>query len=338
MKQAVRARGAWRRRVARRAEQNDSRVLRGSRRRLGATPARHPLAVVLVAASCSVYLWSPARARACAACACGDPTVTVMGAQQPFDNRVRVALEFQHRRDGIGGSGVDRIELNEQRLSLSAAYAPWRWLMLSVSVPFVRRELSDVTLATDTLWGPGDAEVRARAFVFRDRAFAPTHLLAINTGMRLPTAPLDRDATGAYREPELQAGSGSFDPLLGLSYAWFAHPWSAYVSEIVYIPSRGRADFRVGTSWRGTHTLQYQFGTAFALRGGLDFRLEQRARSGSTIEPDSGGFVLFLSPSMVWTPATDLVLSASVHLPVLNALYGLHDEGVFFGLGAAYDI
>jgi len=285
-----------------------------------------------------VVAYAPQRALACAACACGDPTLTVMGAQQPFENRLRLALDLQTRTDALGRKGIDRVELNEQRLTLSIAYAPAAWLMLSVAVPSVRRELSDVTLAKDTVWGLSDIEVRARAFVFRDRALGPRHLLALVGGLRLPTAPLERDQSGAYRDSELQVGGGSFDPLGGVSYAFFANPWSLYVSEIVYVPTQGRADFRVGTSWRGTHAVQYQLLPELALRAGADFRLAAPTMNGDVREPDSGGFVLFAAPALVWSPAPDLVVSLDAHVPVLNALIGHHDEGVFATLGAAYDV
>jgi len=290
------------------------------------------LALVLFAVS------SPAPVRACAACACGDPTLTVMGAQQPFEGRLRVALDLQYRSDALGRDGVDRVELNEERMTLSVAYAPSRWLMLSLAVPTVRREISDVTLATDTVWGLSDLELRARAFVFRDRALAPRHLLALVGGVRVPTGRLERDASGEYRAPELQVGTGSFDPLGGVSYAFFADPWSLYASEIVYVPTQGPADFRVGTSLRGTHAVQYQVLRELALRAGVDFRLEAASTRGAADEPDSGGLILFAAPALIWSPAMDLVLSLDVHIPLWNALTGRHDEGVFAMLGAAYDV
>ena len=47
--------------------------------------------------------------------------------------------------------------------------------------------------------------------------------------------------------------------------------------------------------------------------------------------------MLFLSPSVVFSPLTDLVLNLDVHVPVINALTGDHDEGVIIALGGAFD-
>ncbi len=299
---------------------------------------RTPLLLLGVgcALACSAAL--PRTAAACSMCETGDPTLTVMGAQQPFDQRLRLALELQYRTDALGQPHVNQVKLNEERLALSVAYAPVSWLMLSASLPLLRRELTYVDLSKDMLITPGDTELRARAFVWRDRDFAPHHLLGLIAGLRIPTGPIERDSNGAYRAPELQAGSGSFDPLAGVSYAFFADPWSVYASEVVYIPTQGTADYRVGTSWRGTHTLQYQLGHHFALRAGAEFRLEARSKNAQGYEPDTGGFILFGVPSLVWSPLTDLVFNLDLHIPVVNALYGYHDEGLFAMLGAAYDL
>jgi hypothetical protein len=295
-----------------------------------------PRQTLLVVAALSA--WFPQHARACASCACGDPTLTVMGAEQPFAGRLRLSVEAQYRRDAVGRETVDRVQLQELRTHVAVAYAPLPWLMLSLTLPLIARDLTDVTLSRERLVSVGDIELYGRLYFFRDRAFAPTHTLGVQAGMRMPTAPLLRDSSGAYREPELQPGTGSFDPALGLSYLMSADPWSAFVSEIVYVPTRGLVDFQVGTSWRGTHALQYQLSTALALRAGVNHRLEASSRHGAALEPDSGGFIAFATLAAVWTPAEDLVLLSQVQVPIVNALRGVHDEGLFASVGAVYDL
>jgi hypothetical protein len=295
-----------------------------------------PPAWLLVACG---LLAEPSSARACATCACGDPTLTVMGAQQPYANRFRPSLEFQYRTDAVGEAGVDRVELREQRLTLGVAYAPLEWLMLSATLPLLWRTVTDVSLAETSLFSPGDLELRSRIYFWRDREFAPRHLLAAVAGLQLPTAPLDQEASGEYLEPELQGGTGAFQPVLGASYSFFADPWSVYASELAYIPFHSRADWHNGAAWRGSHVVQYQFVDWFAARFGANFRWEMRTRRDQPPdpEPDTGGFVLFLMPSVVLSPVTDLVINIDLQLPVVNALFGDHDEGPLFAVAVAYD-
>jgi hypothetical protein len=289
--------------------------------------------LVLVAALSAL---TPRAALACASCACGDPTLTVMGAEQPFAGRLRLAVEAQYRRDAVGLD--DRVELQELRTTMSLAYAPLHWLMLSLTMPLVARELVDVTLARERLLSPGDLELYGRVYVFRDRAFAPTHTLGMQLGMRIPTGPLLRDGSGAYRAPELQPGSGTFDPSAGITYLLSADPWSLFVSEVVYLSTQSSLDLRVGNSWRGTHALQYQMISAVALRAGVNHRLEARSQHGGAVDPDSGGFIAFATLAVVWTPVSDLVLLSQLQVPFVNALNGVHDEGLFASVGAVYDL
>lgn len=282
---------------------------------------------------------APARAHACATCTCGDPTLTTMGLQQPFAGRVRLSVELRYRQDAVGQVGLDRTELSERRASVAVAVAPWDWAMFSLVLPVMHRSVTDVSGADDTVFGLGDVELKARAIVFRDRSFAPQHLLGVLAGLRLPTAPLLQNSAGNYLDPELQAGTGSFDPSLGLSYAFFADPWSIYVSEQVVLPTGGRGDWRMGASLLGSHAVQYQFDPMWGVRLGANIRLDDRAKrySPNRVEPDTGGFVAYAAPALIVSPLTDLVLNLEVNVPVINALVGHHDEGFAVSLGVAFD-
>jgi hypothetical protein len=291
------------------------------------------LAIVVVCASFAGVL-TPSAARACAACSIGDPTLTVMGNAQTFEGRLRVALELQHRTDAVGREGIDRLELSEQRAAASVAWAPLRWLMLSASVPVLRRVLNEVSLAETTVFNLGDAEVRARGVVYQDTDLQPTHILAIAAGVKLPTAPIDDNAIN----PDFEPGSGSWDPLGGITYSLFVDDWSLYLSELGYLATESRAGWTLGSSWRGTHTVQYQLVRELAFRLGLNTRWERRIElADGTKERDSGGFILFTVPGVLYSPVMDLVLSLDVHVPTLNLLKGTHEEGPMFALGAAYD-
>jgi hypothetical protein len=261
-----------------------------------------------------------------------------MGAEQPFAGRLRLAVETQYRRDAVGVANADRVELEELRTSMSLAYAPLRSLMLSLTLPFIGRQLTDVTLARERLLTIGDVELYGRLYVFRDRAFAPTHTVGLQLGVRAPTGPLLRDQRGALREPELQPGTGSFAASAGVTYLMAADPWSVFVSEIVYLPARGATDFRLGVSWRGTHALQYQLAPELALRAGANHRLEAPSFRGAQVEPDTGGFITFATLALVWKPVTDLVMVSELQVPFVNALRGSHNEGIFASLGAVYDL
>ncbi|MEZ4327816.1 MAG: hypothetical protein R3B40_21535 [Polyangiales bacterium] len=281
---------------------------------------------------------SPTRVRACATCSVGDRTLTSIGAAQPYRGRVRLSLGATYREDGVGTPGVDALELRELRLELGAAYSPRSWLTLTVTAPLLRRDLTFANLARDVSWNFGDMTVLARGVLFRDRALAPRHLLSVQAGLELPTARAQRDASQQVLPLELQAGSGSWDPSIGLTYAHFADPWSAYVSSVLSVPTRGFDRSRGGASLSTVVNLQVQPSAAFGIRAGALVRVDATSREGGRVEPDSGGVIAYLTMGMIASPVTDLTVQAGVSVPVLNDLRGQHREGLAVNLGVSLDL
>ena len=275
---------------------------------------------------------------ACATCGCGDPTLTGLGAEKPFQNRLRASLDFRYRTDAIGQPNVDRIDLQEARLDAQLAWAPTDRLFLLASAPILDRTVGYVNGARTNAFAFGDAELRLKAFVAQDRAFAPRHLFSLMAGLKLPTARREQAEDGSYLPIETQPGTGSWDPTLGLSYAYFPRPWSVYTSVQGSAPLRGTADFRASPSMRTTVSVQRQFIPQLAARLGFDGRLDARSFEDGRPERDSSGFVGFVTPQVLVSPTADLVVVLSAYIPVVEALAGYHDEGVIWGAAVAYDL
>lgn len=284
-----------------------------------------------------LMLVSPRELWACAACACGDPTLTVMGTEKPFAGRFRLSLELQHRSDEVGLDRVNRIELSEQRLDLGLSYVPYSWLGFSLRAPLIRRDVREVNLAQTERVRFGDLEVRAHFFPLEHKTMNQRHVLQLILGAELPTGSIEHDAAGRPLRPEIQPGSGSVDPFAGVAYGLFLSPLSFYASATVYVPTEGFAEIRGGTALRSSLTAQYDFSSVIGARLSLDSRLEDRTEMHGEVEPDTGGFIAYVSPELVVSPLTDLILRAVVRIPVIDALYGAHDEGPMFLVGAAHD-
>jgi hypothetical protein len=278
------------------------------------------------------------RAAACGTCGCGDPTLTAFGTEKPFENRLRASLELRLRSEEIGRARVDQISMQEGRLDGHLAWAPHERVFLLLTAPLIRREVRYVNEAKAVAAGLGDVELRLKGFVAQDAPAFPRHLLAINAGLRLPTAPRQERADGTRLPMEMQMGSGSWDPLLGVSYAYFLRPWSLYASLQGSMPLRDTSTFRASPSLRSSLSVQRQFSLRFALRLGIDTRVDAKSYEGGEPERDSGGFVGFLSPDLLLGLADDLLAVASVRVPVVQALAGYHREHPLWGMGLSYDL
>jgi hypothetical protein len=295
-----------------------------------------PTSILLLA---SLLLLVPGReALACATCACGDPTLTSMGTEQPFSGRLRLSTLLRGWGQTVGQDNVDALRLREARMDLGIAYAPLPWLFLSATLPLQAREVRTVSLARERGWGVGDVEVSAKAFLFQDKQFSADHLFSVLAGVKLPTAPEVRAADGTLLDLDTQLGSGSVDPLAGLAYQHFRGDWSFLASATGFLPTRGVLGFRAGASLRTTLAAQFQPSARWAVRMGLDGRLEAQGDINGEKEEDGGGFIAYASPDVLFSPATDIVVAAGVRVPFLNALHGRVAPTPIAMLSVAYDL
>lgn len=276
-------------------------------------------------------------ARACAVCGCGDSTLTTMGSEAPYAGRLRASLEVRYREDAIGTPGENRIDLAEGRIDASLSWAIHERFVLGATLPALLRTVEYVNLAHQTTVGLGDAEVRGKFIAYKDRPFGAHHVLATTLGVKLPTAPEVDGEAGQPLPLELQPGTGSFDPIIGLSYATFQGDWSGYASAHAYFSTPGRGGDRASSSLRFSASAQRKIVTALALRLGVDTRIDARATEDGRPEEDSGGFIGFLSPEVLLSPGGDVTFVAAVRIPVVNALTGDHEESAIASLAVAVD-
>ena len=181
-------------------------------------------------------------------CNCGDPTLTAVGVEQPYRNRVRAGIEERYgsHTQGDGASAASRSSCcarrcsargRRTRASLSALVVPW---MTTWVTPSTGR-------ARDYQRPRRHRAVGARALVGRDKSFGAHHLLWATAGLKLPTAPrIDDDAGFPYADDD-QPGSGSWDPFVGVTYAWYSGAlWSAYACGSYRYTTTGWHGYRRG--------------------------------------------------------------------------------------------
>jgi hypothetical protein len=262
--------------------------------------------------------------------------LTALGNEKPLAGRVRGAAELSLQSQTSGRPLLDELTVSEQRLRLQAAWAPAARIFLLATLPLVGRDVGYVNLARRRLVGIGDLELRGKVFLWEDRSFSPRHLIAASAGIRLPTAPWGRDARGTPWPSELQAGTGALMPLVGLSYSVFRFPWSGYVGVEGSAPLYARAELRPGRGLVASAGVQRQV-SVLAGRLGIDLRADQPAQENGRADADSGGLMGYLSPALLVTPVTDLLLVATVRLPVASQLSGRQRPGAIVEIAAAYD-
>ena len=283
-------------------------------------------------------LWVAAEASACGTCSVGDPTLTVVGFEQPKANRVRTSAALRHRSDSIGETEVDRLTLSEQRMELAGAYSPTDRFSLSLMMPLVHRLITEVNLAEASIWAPGDLDFRMRGVIWRDRKFAPQHLVSLIGGLEFPTSSIEYDQDGVPLPLEFQAGTGSWDPIVGASYTMFSDPWSVYVSSIAIFPTKGIADTQASKSFRQTVLGQYQPWKFLAFQLGAEFRIDGPGYIAGVRDPNTGGHITYGTLGIIGLPHEKIMVHATAALPIVQRLDGTHREGFAFTAGLVYEI
>jgi hypothetical protein len=283
-------------------------------------------------------LWVAAEASACGTCSVGDPTLTVVGFEQPKANRVRTSAALRHRSDSIGETEVDQLTLSEQRMELAGAYSPTDRFSLSLMMPLVHRLITEVNLAEASIWAPGDLDFRMRGVIWRDRKFAPRHLVSLIGGLEFPTSSIEYDQNGVPLPLEFQAGTGSWDPIVGASYTMFSDPWSVYVSSIAIFPTKGIADTQASNSFRQTVLGQFQPWKFLAFQVGAEFRIDGPGYVAGVRDPNTGGHITYGTLGIVGLPHEKIMVHATAALPIVQRLDGTHREGFAFTAGLVYEI
>ena len=289
-----------------------------------------------VLAACSLVLAILANVRvvrACSTCTVGDPTLTVMGAEQPTDGRLRFSSSLRWRRERV----LQGHTLVERRVELGVAWSPIARVTLSVGVPVVSRRARFPNLAEERSLGLGDVDVRARVLLFRDRELAPRHLLAAVLGLELPTAV--RSAGPYTDDPEHQSGTRTWDPIVGLTYGRFAGPWSVHALAVLLTPaSEGVGRVRGGPSLRASLHAQWQPWSALGFALGLDGRVDGREHVDGARDDATGGATIYGGGGLVLAPREDVVLDLRIAAPLWQRLRGGHVEGWVAFVGATIDV
>lgn len=275
------------------------------------------------------------QAQACSTCKCGDYTITLLGAEKPFENRFRIGFDTLARSE-TQGSGVDERKTDEWRSLLGLAWSVNENLTLAAQIPWVRKEIEDGNLAELEAEGLGDIDLIGRYVLYRSGSGSGRHLAGLRAGVRLPTADEIKDG-GEKLDIDVQPDAGSTVPNLGGWYSYFRFPWFVSSSVTAFHFSEAHQDFEPGDALVGSVLTQYALGQTFALQGGLDARYSEKNQFSGVDDPDSGGTLTMVFAGAAFRALDELILNAGVQIPLLEDLNGDQDEDPSFRFGLAYD-
>ena len=226
------------------------------------------------------------------------------------------------------------------RSTLFGLWTPHPRITVSLIVPWITDWVTPATGPRQLINGLGDMELSGRVLLFRDKRFAAHHLLWGSAGLKMPTGPRIKDDQGFPYADDDQPGSGSWDPFVGATYAYFSGAlWSAFANLGYRQTTVGYHGYRRGSVLTWTAAAQAQPWNWGAFQLGLDGTWSQADELGNGHDmPNTGGTVIRLAPAFVAAPRMDLTMRLAVLIPAYQNWYGVQNEGVQVSLSIVYDI
>lgn len=276
--------------------------------------------------------------QACATCLAGDPTITTMGTEKPFAGRLRVSVDYLTRGEKAGEPGISEYEIDEQRTTYSASYAPSEQWIFAASLPVINKEVKRFDLSREEANGIGDADLSARWYIGNTLRVMSRHLWGLQFGIRVPTSS-EETSNGIPVDIDAQPGAGATIPNLGVWYGRFQTPWFFYTSaSYQHAVDTGYEDYRAGDVLLLTGHSQFALGVNLALSFSLDGRWKEKDRYSGVTDHNSGGLLVMATPGIAWTPVTDLVVNLTYQIPAIEDFNGRQEEEPNFRVGITYDI
>jgi len=308
------------------------------------------LVLGLTALAAALSLATIDVAGACTVCSRGDPLAPAADGHGEGGD-LRVALDGEALSQRSGTPGVSSMEdvLDQYTLKLTGVYSPFPSLNLVASVPFTRKKMrmehgaaASVPVAAPTdRTGIGDVDVGARWFFWESLNVRARMRqgLAITAGTSLPTGPSDpRFLLGQPNAQHAQIGSGAFGPYAGLSYRLQRDPYAALLSVSGRVHDANDQGYRYGGAFLWTAQGQWSPAEWIALGLGLDGHDGGRDRLDGVPVQNTGGAVVWASPSAFLNVYRRTWLTLKAQVPVHSRLVGDQSVGSVFTAGIQYAV
>ena len=258
-----------------------------------------------------------------------------------FVGGTRLSATYLHEEGGGLRSGTRSVanpndfQRSRDTLVLGATHGLQRGTDVTLLAPFLRTDATfgDGLGAVDTDHAAlGDMSLTLRQRVHHEvweRSAWSTSVLA---GLQFPTGDDDERSNGRLLPPGLQAGSGSFDPYLGLASTLELDRLRIDSNLLDLRPTQGSQDFESGDVFSASLTAGYRVlmtrypGPTVGVKAGLRYRHEDRARLDGVSLESSGREELAFQAGITYHPYPNWDLVLTLELPFYENFHGQQTE------------
>jgi hypothetical protein len=284
---------------------------------------------------------------ACSICRCGDPTFNALGSDSYHAEGFRAAFDWERFDKSQGDPAVEAEGVVENRFTALLSYGFNDRLAVTGRIPFSHRNLvaTEEGVAGDptTSNGLSDPEFYAQ-FRLWSSPFGPglgrRSSISLIGGVKTAWGQNDkRDANGDRLDEHAQPGTGSTDEFGGVSWLYLFNKDSAlFVSAQYRHPGENDFGYRYGRTILGNVAYEHKLGSRVDGVIELNGRHAKRDTVDAlgTVDDDTGGTLLYVTPRILVSVAKSVVLRAAVQIPIVKDLYGTQEERTVFNAGITY--
>jgi hypothetical protein len=288
----------------------------------------------------------PRPAVACSICRCGDPTFNALGSGSYAAKGFQAALDWERFDKEQGDPAVETETVVENRITALVSYGVSERLTFAARVPFSHRELETVAAgqesATLSAHGLSDPEMYAQVQLWASRFAAGMGRrtsVSLIGGVKTAWGENDVQQNGARLDEHAQPGTGSTDWFLGASWLHLVDKDSAVFASLQYRhPGTNEFAYTYGRPILANLAYEHKLGHRVDGVVELNFRHAKRdsVDTQGTVDEDTGGSVLYVTPRVLVSLGKSLVLRGAVQVPVVRDLYGFQKERAVLNAGVTY--
>ncbi|MFL6237781.1 MAG: hypothetical protein ACJ76N_31985 [Thermoanaerobaculia bacterium] len=308
-----------------------------------------------VAAGFVLLLAAAPPARACSICRCGDATFNALGTDVYKEGAFRVALDWERfdkeqglfgeeessaARHGDESAALGRESVIENRFTTALSYTFGERAVAVARLPWSTRESGIGTTGTSRDLADPElyALVRLWSSQFTGGLGRRAWISALG-GVKTAWGKNDLARGGERLDEHLQPGTGSTDWFGGLSSVYLLDSRSSLFGS-AQVRRMGSNDFgyRYGDSTLLNLGYERKVGRIWDAAVELNFRSakEDRIDADGTLDPNTGGRLLYLTPRVIVDLGKGLVGRLAVQVPVYKDLNGDQRERAVANVGLTY--
>lgn len=240
-------------------------------------------------------------------------------------------ISFGHEYNSLEGTfvGSKRTDSNVvgrgsvQAYTVQAHYGITKRLGITLSAPYVKTRRSFISGKTFGADGMGDMSFVLK-YSLKPLNIASSREIAVGSGFKLPSGSIDLVNDGTDLNFNLQPGTGAWDFLLW-GYYYKTHlpsGWSGSVSSLIRLPGTNADGLKFGREIFYSIVISRRLNTISQ----LSLRFKGRSSASVTIDgyenPNTGGTITFVAPSVLWNPVRVFSVEMGVDIPFLYSVSG----------------